>query len=157
MAEAINARKDLHRLVAGQVTRKPEAEVSDDDRQKAKPINFGKPGGMGNATLKSYAKTSYGVELDTAVESLSDAWFALFPEMKEFLRNEDDLGSEVAKLFDLTPATHYEHTGDHRFLHHPENAGRHHVPHSILGSMCLKALKTAEPQTRDGRPYCAGY
>ena len=86
MAKAINAGKDLHRLVAARVAGKPESEVTRDERQKAKPINFGKPGGMGNATLKMYAKAGYGIELDEdEVQALSDSWFDLFPEMKEFL------------------------------------------------------------------------
>jgi hypothetical protein len=94
---------------------------------------------MGNATLKAYAKTSYGVELDDAeVEDLSGAWFDLFPEMKTFLQSETDLGKEVARIFVLTPATHHEHTGDRRFLDHPENAGHERRPLPILGGMCLK-------------------
>lgn len=154
MARAINAGKDLHRLVAARVTGMPEEKVSDDDRQKAKPINFGKPGGMGNATLRLYARASYGVELDDAeVEELSEAWFALFPEMKEFLKKEIDLGEEVARLFDLTPATHYEHTGSGKFFNHPANDDRQSRPHPILGWMLLKVLKAAEPQTQAGEPY----
>src|SRR5262249_50744260 len=58
MAEAINAGRDLHRLVAARVTGKPEPEVSKDERAKAKPINFGKPGGMGARHPQEEARTS---------------------------------------------------------------------------------------------------
>ena len=86
MASAINSGTDLHRLVAARVTGKPEDEVSSEERQKAKPINFGKPGGMGDNGLKRYAKNSYGIELaDQEVDVLTQTWFDLFPEMRLFL------------------------------------------------------------------------
>jgi DNA polymerase I-like protein with 3'-5' exonuclease and polymerase domains len=154
LAVALNADRDPHRLIAARVTGKPEAEVTNSERQKAKPINFGKPGGMGNATLKSYAKANYNVDLsEDEVEALSGSWFALFPEMEHFLRDEVNLGEEIARHFDLTPASHHEHTGSRRFLDHPENGGREHLPHPILGGMCLKVLKVPEPETRAGEPY----
>lgn len=157
MADAINADQDLHTLVAAQVTGKTEDEVTKAERKKAKVINFGKPGGMGDKTLKAYAKTSYGVPLtDGEVEALSDAWFDLFPEMKVFLGDATDTGREVATLLRLTPASHHEHTGDRRFASHPDNQGREQRPHPILGGMCLKVLKVPDPHTRDGRPYPAG-
>jgi len=156
MADAINAGQDLHRLVAARVTGKAENEVTKEERKNAKPINFGKPGGMSNATLKLYAKTSYGVDLDDAeVEALSAAWFELFPEMREFLGDGTDLGMEVATLLQLTPASHHEHTGDDRFANHPANAGRLDLPHPILGSMALKVFKQANPTTWDRIPYNA--
>lgn len=154
MAQALNAGQDLHALVAARVTRKAVADVSKEERRKAKPINFGKPGGMGNATLKSYARVSYGVHLDDEeVEALSEAWFDLFPEMRAFLADPVDTGKEVARLFQLTPAGHYKHTDDRRFLDHPDNADRPDRPHPILGGMCLKVLKEENPCTAAGKPY----
>jgi hypothetical protein len=135
------------------VAGKPQAEVTPDERQRAKAINFGKPGGMGNARLQSYAKSGYGVELDEdEVEAFSESWFGLFPEMRDFLGG-DDLGREVARCFNLTPMTFFEHTGSRKFLDHPANAGRAEVPHPILGAMCLKVLKTPNPETQAGRAY----
>lgn len=61
MAQAINAGQDLHTLVAARVTGKPESQITKAERENAKPINFGKPGGMANNTLKQYAKVNYGV------------------------------------------------------------------------------------------------
>jgi DNA polymerase I-like protein with 3'-5' exonuclease and polymerase domains len=154
MLQAINNGKDLHRLVAARVAGKPESQVTIDEREKAKPINFGKPGGMGSATLRTYARASYKVDLtEDEVERLSDSWFDLFPEMEAFLTDGGDLGLEVACLFHLTPSAHFEHTGSPRFVDHPNNIGRGDLPHPILGKMCLKVLKTAEPRKTDGRPY----
>jgi hypothetical protein len=154
MAKAINAGRDLHTLVAARVTGKPEGEVTTQERKKAKPINFGKQGAMGERTLQEYVRATYGVHLDDAeVRALSDAWLDLFPEMRSFLANTSDPGAAVAVLLGLTPAAHYEHTGDGRFLNHPENAGGAHRPHPILGGMCLKVLAVERPTTRAGKPY----
>ena len=154
LAEALNAGQDPHKMVAALATGKPEAEVTRDERNKAKPINFGKPGGMGNLSLQDYARTSYGVVLTNAeVDQLSEAWFRQFPEMKAFLRDPLDLGEEEARFFDLTPETYFEHTGSRKFLDHPANAGVGRRPHPALGGMALKVLKEPDPQTRAGRPY----
>jgi DNA polymerase I-like protein with 3'-5' exonuclease and polymerase domains len=157
MAEALNQGKDLHTLVAARVQGKAEADVTKEERKNAKPINFGKPGGMGNPALQHYAKASYGVSLsDTEVRELSDAWFGLFPEMQMFLADSDDMPQELATLLDLTLAGHYQHTGDGRFAQHPENAATMDQPSAILGGMLLKVVKEASPQTQGRRPYSEG-
>lgn len=154
MAKAINDNKDLHILVAAKVKNKAEEEVTKDERKKAKPINFGKPGGMGDKTMRQYAKASYGIILaDTEVKALSDAWFDLFPEMRPFLADSTETPLELAKLLNLTPASHHEHTDDTRFFKHPDNAGREHQPSFFLGCMLMKTMKVASPQTGNGKLY----
>lgn len=156
MAEAINAGKDLHTLVAAKVKNKAEEEVTKEERKKAKPINFGKPGGMGDTTMKQYAKVSYGVRLtDAEVKALSDTWFDSFPEMRDFLSETINTPLELAKLLGLTPVSHYEHTDDSRFVNHPENVGRQRRPNFFLGCMCMKTVKVASPETNAGKPYPA--
>lgn len=113
--------------------------------------------GLGNKTMKAYARTSYRVQLtDEEVETLSNAWFELFPEMMGFLNDTTAYGLEVAEFFGLTPASHYEHTGNRRFVCHPENQGRERQPHAILGAMALKVLQDSDPQKQNGQPYSAG-
>jgi hypothetical protein len=154
MAEAINAGRDLHRLVAARFFGKPEHKVTKDERQRAKPINFGKPGGMGCKSLQQYAATSYGVDLsDSEVEALSESWLDLFPEMREFLANSDEVVASIAASLELTPTTYHDHTDRNTFLNHPENAGRQDAPHPILGAMLLKVIKMPNPQTGSGRAY----
>lgn len=158
MANAINAGQDLHRLVAARVTGKPESDVTKAERQKAKPINFGKPGGMGNRGLQQYARSSYGVDLsEEEVETLSNTWFALFPEMEYFLFDSEvaELGESAAQFFQLTPVGHCEHTSSRRFVEQRENCGREHQPNAILGWMCLKTLRDEHPSTQNGQPYSA--
>ncbi len=155
MAEQINQGRDLHRLMASRVANKPEAEVTPDERQKAKAINFGKPGGMGDEGLRRYAKTSYGVDLTLEeVRLLSGAWSSTFPEMWKFLsREEDSLALDVAWFFDLTPMGYFEHTGMRSFLDHPNNQGYENEPHSVLGAMCLKVVRAEAPCKGSGIPY----
>ena len=154
MAAALNAGKDLHAMVAALATGKPPSEITAADRQKAKPVNFGLPGAMGPQGLRDYARASYGVDLDEGeVEVLSEAWFGLFPEMREFLRDETDLRSAVAEVFELTPATYLAHTGHRLFQGRLEGPEEESAPSPILGGMFLKALRVPEPATRAGRPY----
>jgi hypothetical protein len=153
MAKALNEGEDLHRLVAARFTNQRACEVTAEERRKAKPINFGKPGGMGDRTLKAYAKASYGVDLeDEEVAELSRAWLDLFPEMANFLGG-DELSLEIARFFRLTPAAHYGHTDSRTFFGHHKNEGREDLPHPFLGSMCLKVLKVADPQKQNGARY----
>ena len=154
MADAINNGADLHELVAARVLGKSPAEVSNSERQKAKPANFGKPGGMGTETLTAYAKANYRVTLSIEeAETLSESWFGLFPEMRAFLTDKSDLVGELAALLDLTPSSHFESTVDRRFINHPENAGYEYQPHPILGAMLLKVVKEPNPVTQSGKPY----
>jgi hypothetical protein len=156
MAAAINAGEDLHRLVAARVTGKPPAAVTKRERSHAKPINFGKPGGMGLRGLQRYARASYGVVLTTEqVKELSDAWFREFPEMREFLADEREKGwLGVAVLLGLTPTDHAEATGDRRFVRHPDAARQAGEPTKFFGAMCLKVLRQADPtKVKSGEPY----
>jgi hypothetical protein len=153
MARRINAGEDLHRELTARVLGIPASEASDEDRNQAKPINFGKPGGMGNATLQKYALVSYKVQLDEdQVQQLSATWLEMFPEMSKFLA--DNLAARnIAQDLWLTPADFAEQTGIQSFLRHPDNQGREHEPHPILGYMCLKVLREPCPTTNQGRAY----
>jgi len=154
MAARINAGDDLHRVFAGFVTGKPLEEVTDSERARVKPINFGKPGGMGARSLQTYAKMQYGIEYtDPEVAELSEQWLDLFPEMREFLKDTVNTPLELARALGLTLSGHYEHTGDDRMIRYPKNDGDGHVPNPILGMMCLKVLGHENPRTAKGKPY----
>lgn len=152
MAAQINQDQDLHQLVAASVTGKPASEVTKDERSKAKPINFGTPGGMGVEGLRRYAKASYGVDLSADdVELFLGTWFDLFPEMRMFLSQESDPGEDIARYFGLTPATYFEIVGSRDWL--DRNPGQESSPNSILGWMFRRVLQQEDPQTRNGEPY----
>jgi hypothetical protein len=91
MRDLINQGVDLHRLLASKILGKSIDQVTKDERQKAKAVNFGLPGGMGNDGLRAYADSSYGVELSAdEVENWRAAWLGLFPEMQQYLAHGDD-------------------------------------------------------------------
>lgn len=65
------------------------------DRQAAKAINFGVPGGLGAAKLSAYARASYGVDMDSGrAKALRDSLiFKVYPELEEWL--SDDLATRL--------------------------------------------------------------
>lgn len=72
--------RDPHRATAATLTGKPEAEVSPRERQLAKAVNFGFLFGMGAPRFRSYAKDSYGVELEMQeAQRAREAFLRTFP------------------------------------------------------------------------------
>jgi DNA polymerase I-like protein with 3'-5' exonuclease and polymerase domains len=53
---------DPHRYMGSILARVPEVHVTKEQRNRAKPVNFGLLLGMGTDTLVSYARKNYGVE-----------------------------------------------------------------------------------------------
>jgi len=154
MAKAINEGKDLHRMVAARVMRKSEETVTRNERQKAKAINFGKPGGMGDQSIQAYSQANYGLALsDVEVEEFSQTWLGTFPEMRAFLDDATNPGEQAAEAFALTPTQYAEHTGRQGMLFHRRSDGCEDLPDSTLGFMCLKVLGERSPVTGEGRTY----
>jgi DNA polymerase-1 len=79
MMQAIAEGVDLHRLTAAKTSQKTMDEVTKDDRQKAKAVNFGLIYGMSSPTLKKYAWFNYGVRMteDEALQT-RDRYFDLY-------------------------------------------------------------------------------
>jgi DNA polymerase-1 len=63
MMAAYQSGEDLHALTASLMTGKPATEVTKQERQAAKAVNFGLIYSMGAAGLKQYAAASYGVDM----------------------------------------------------------------------------------------------
>jgi len=141
MAEAINSKKDLHKLVAASITGKEIDEVTQEDRSKAKAVNYGMPGGMGKDGLRKYAKSSYGIELtDDDLSSLTASWFNSFPEMQRFLLKES-LGLNLAIFLGLSSQTLRQHRGEG--YHSDAGTGQ---PDEKLGWMARKTMLEAVPK-----------
>lgn len=83
MREVINSGVDLHKYMASKMTGKDIKDITKIERQGAKALNFGLPGGLGSDTFVEYAKTTYGVEF-TKKEAiqLKQTWIDTFPEME---------------------------------------------------------------------------
>ncbi len=72
--------RDPHLATAATLTGKPEAEVSAHERKLAKAVNFGFLFGMGAPRFRSYARDSYGVELDEReAQRAREAFLHTFP------------------------------------------------------------------------------
>jgi len=63
MIEAYCEGQDLHKLTASLIMGKALDQISSDERQSAKVINFGLIYGMGAASLQVYARDNYGVKM----------------------------------------------------------------------------------------------
>lgn len=71
MIDAYRTGQDLHRLTASLIASKALDDVTKDERQAAKAVNFGLVYAMGARGLQTYAQTTYGVAM-----TLEDAqWF----------------------------------------------------------------------------------
>jgi hypothetical protein len=152
LARLINADNDVHRLIAATVLGKPPAEVSKAERNSAKPVSFGRPGGMSVRGLRRVARSSYGIDLtDEQLGQRIQAYHALCPELGEFLRDDVDVGEVVAAALHITPAQYYEAVGAYHDPLDPENT----APAGWLGGMLLKVLRDEAPATDRGRgrPY----
>jgi len=94
MAEALNAGRDVHLQFGGRLMgisyeealeRRHEPEVKA-FRQRAKPLNFGAPGGLGVFGLIGLAR-GYGVKFTPAeAKEILDEWFEEFPEWKDYFK-----------------------------------------------------------------------
>lgn len=85
MVEAIKAGVDLHKLTASKVLNKPLEEVTKEDRQQAKAVNFGFLYGMTSSTFQKYAWLNYGVHLSKdQANKARKAFFELYPELKNW-------------------------------------------------------------------------
>ena len=152
LAEVINAGQDVHRMIASLLLGKPADAVSKAERQGIKPVSFGRPGGMGAATLQRLARASYGIELSLEeVERRIEAYHQACPELDRFLADEVDAGAVVARLLDLTPAAYRRAIGQAWAVPGPDDD----VVQPWLGYMLLKTLGDESPRTSKGvgRPY----
>ena len=92
MMRLLNEGVDLHWHFAAKSRGMPLADMLAEkskykrDRDRAKPANFGFPGGMGPDKFILYSRKGYGIrfERDEVVE-LKRSWLDTFPEVKEYL------------------------------------------------------------------------
>jgi DNA polymerase-1 len=64
-------------------------KVTKQQRQEAKAANFGFPGGLG---VETFIEFSRGYDLELSIQQahlMKDAWFAAFPEMEYYMREEE--------------------------------------------------------------------
>lgn len=136
--------RDMHRLIAAEVLGKDPADVTKDERNAAKPVSLGRPGGLGWRTIQKQAKVVYGAELtEEQVRERMRAYETLCPELTEHLSERVNVGLEIARALGLTPAAYSAAIGRIRFNHNPEDD----LPAGWLGGMLLKVLESPVPMT----------
>ena len=97
MGMALNEGRDLHLDLAAKimgisyddalVKRDAGDKVVKNARQMAKVANFGIPGGLGVASLVTFAKAAYGVVLtESQAKALKQEWLKAYPEMQAYFR-----------------------------------------------------------------------
>ena len=142
--EIIAGGSDMHRLIAAKVLNKDPSQVTDDERNAAKPVSLGRPGGLGWKTIQKQALTVYNSDLTEAqVRERMQAYEDLCPELTEHLKSRIDTGLELAIALGLTPAAFNAATGKTSFYPSPEDD----QPVGWLGGMLLKTLKWPQPET----------
>jgi DNA polymerase I len=79
MIAAYRDNEDLHRLTASLVSGKALSDISKQERQSAKAVNFGLIFAMGAKGLQAYAKDTYGIEMTLQeATNFRDRFFAAY-------------------------------------------------------------------------------
>ncbi len=92
------AGRDPHRATAANLAQKPEHEIDAHERKLAKAVNFGFLFGMGARRFASYARDSYGLELDEReAEAAREAFFRTFPGIAAWHRRVGALSRRAAR------------------------------------------------------------
>lgn len=112
MGEMLNAHIDLHwhfAAVSRGMTIEQVQAIGAAERDRAKPANFGFPGGMGAEKFVLYSRKSYGVIFTVQeVKPLKARWLEAFPEVAQYLRwvgDQSPGGSRDGKLTIVHPIT----------------------------------------------------
>lgn len=85
MLQAYEDGQDLHTITAANFARVEYDEVSKEQRQGAKGINFGLIYGAGPTTLRKYCKSTYGVVMEEEEAEEAVAVFrALYPQVRQW-------------------------------------------------------------------------
>jgi DNA polymerase I-like protein with 3'-5' exonuclease and polymerase domains len=142
--EIVSQGRDMHRLIAAKVLGKEPADVTKEERNAAKPVSLGRPGGLGWRTIQKQAKLVYGADLtEEQVRERMQAYETLCPELTEHLSERVNAGLEIARALGLTPAAYNAAIGKPRLFPKPEDE----LPAPWLGRMLLKVLESPAPMT----------
>lgn len=118
MLETFKSGDDIHRRTAAALLSKKPDEISAEERQKAKAVNFGFLFGQGARGFVQYAQESYGVNISHSdAKAFRNRWLRAFPGISNWQRRcERDAGSSsVREVRTLT--------GRRRFLPHGSDKG----------------------------------
>lgn len=99
MLDAFKKGADLHTQTAALILNKSEADVSANERQTAKAVNFGLLYGQKPEGLVKYAAESYGVKMtESDASDLSDAFFAAYPNLANWQKQQKGHASAAREV-----------------------------------------------------------
>ncbi|MFW6118696.1 MAG: DNA polymerase [Planctomycetota bacterium] len=102
LAQTLHKGQDPHAYTAARILgmdyesfcriRETDSELYGENRQKAKALNFGIPGGLGVETMRQYAGKTFGVELSEWEAKYFRTQFVeeVYPEIGLYLESRDD-------------------------------------------------------------------
>jgi len=115
MLKAFQNGDDLHKITASVVSGKPLDEVTKEERQMAKAVNFGFLYGMREFTFLTYAKNNYGVDITPEeAKIIRDKYFDTYKGIAEWHKNaqrqargaiEEDRKSEELNMYTTNTST----------------------------------------------------
>lgn len=110
-----------------------------EERQKAKAVNFGIPGGMGINSLVAHSKRQYGVDLSPdEMKELKQKFLAKYQELSIYLKDD-----RIQNLCSNLRCRTEDLINDPNF---------HGMDSVALGS-CIEKVVKGNPKTSEGRPY----
>ena len=116
MIAAYREGQDIHRLTASLFSDKKPEDITREERQKAKAVNFGLVYGMGAQGLVRYAKGSYGVEMTLAeAEYIKSSFFRTYQGIADWHRRIRRTMDQVTFNATLSGRKRYYKT-DKRFI-----------------------------------------
>jgi DNA polymerase I-like protein with 3'-5' exonuclease and polymerase domains len=78
--------RDLHRLTASLILKKPESDITKDERQQAKAINFGFAYGLGAQSFKEKTKNDYDIDISIEqAQEFRNTFFKNYPVLASYL------------------------------------------------------------------------
>jgi DNA polymerase I-like protein with 3'-5' exonuclease and polymerase domains len=139
MIQAIKDKVDLHKLTGSAVAGKSIEEVTKDERQASKAVNFSLIYAAGAETLKDYAKTAFSVEMTLEeAEKARDAFFNLYTGIQSFHKQIKRNLWELKRAFEADP------TGDPPTYETRTLGGRKRT--LVLGSMTAQTASNSPTQ-----------
>ncbi|MDO8726291.1 MAG: DNA polymerase [Candidatus Methanoperedens sp.] len=85
--EIYNNNSDLHRLTASLLLNKPESEITKEERQQAKAVNFGFAYGLGAQSFKEKTKNDYDIDISIEqAQEFRNTFFKNYPVLASYLQ-----------------------------------------------------------------------
>ena len=91
--------RDLHRLTASLVLNKPKSEITKDERQQAKAINFGFAYGLGAQSFKEKTKNDYDIDISIEqAQEFRDTFFKNYPILASYLQTAAGTAAQLQQI-----------------------------------------------------------